>query len=104
MAQEVPGTTSITKVDSGRTKAPWRGYCRAIASRISLLIPASNALDRLVMRRSWVQSLFSDASRMGVWIGGASSVPYVANARITASAASGPMGGLRMGRATPAAR
>jgi hypothetical protein len=58
----------------------------------------------LVMRRSWVQSLFSNASHMGVWIGGTSSMPYVANARITASAASGPIGGLRMGRATPAAR
>jgi hypothetical protein len=58
----------------------------------------------LVMRRSWVQSLFSDASHMGVWIGGTSSMLYVANARITASAASGPIGGLRMGRATPAAR
>jgi hypothetical protein len=39
-----------------------------------------------------------------VWIGGTCSMPYVANAWITASAASGPIGGLGMGRATPAAR
>ena len=42
--------------------------------------------------------------KRGAWIGGTSSMPYLANARITASAASGPIGGLRMGRATPAAR
>jgi hypothetical protein len=39
------------------------------------------------MRGSWVPSLFSNASRMDVWIGGTSSVPYLANAWITASAA-----------------